>query len=338
MSAAPCPKVSVIIPAYNTVEYLDSCLVSVCAQTLQDMEIICINDASTDGSLHILQKYAQIEPRLKIIDLSTNVGNAVARNLGLEMARGEYLGFVDSDDTVAPDFFQTLYENAAVTDADISRGYIREISIDGQIRDDKYKLAKIKAHKAHFLQVFWAAIYKNNFIKKWNIKFEPLSSRSADVAYVLRAVAACNFVSTSDQSCYNYLRRENSLDSNDLALNKIIDSFHAYDAVIEFLHTNLCDDFTYNMQIVFIISECMTHTYRAFRHEYHTATNSAANYIIKVYEQCRNKESLANFIRNDSNLQSRIVRNILPAMQDGNSKEIEKILIHFYRIAHLPRK
>ena len=91
------PKVSVIIPVYNVEKYLKQCLDSVVNQTLKDIEIICVNDGSTDNSLEILEEYAQKDNRIIIIS-QENQGQSVARNIALEKATGEYVGFVDSDD------------------------------------------------------------------------------------------------------------------------------------------------------------------------------------------------------------------------------------------------
>ena len=92
-------KVSVIIPLYNVENYLKQCLDSVVNQTLKEIEIICINDGSTDNSKQILEDYARKDDRIKIINRK-NSGQGVARNVGIKYAKGEYIGFVDSDDWV----------------------------------------------------------------------------------------------------------------------------------------------------------------------------------------------------------------------------------------------
>jgi glycosyltransferase involved in cell wall biosynthesis len=91
------PTISIIIPVYNAEKYLNKCLESVINQTLKDIEIICINDGSTDNSLDILQKYAKQDNRFIIINQDSS-GAGVARNAGLDKAQGEYLAFLDSDD------------------------------------------------------------------------------------------------------------------------------------------------------------------------------------------------------------------------------------------------
>lgn len=102
-------KVSVIIPVYNVEPYLSACLDSVCHQTLRDIEIICINDGSTDRSLDILQCYAERDSRIQVYS-QENRGPGEARNAGIYRAHGEYIQFVDSDDMLEPDALLYAYE------------------------------------------------------------------------------------------------------------------------------------------------------------------------------------------------------------------------------------
>lgn len=115
------PKVSVVIPVYNVEQYLQQCIDSLLSQTLQDIELIFVNDASTDHSLEILERNAQRNPiRMKVIDSKENLCQGGARNLGIKAARGTYIGFVDSDDFVHPDMFRVLYDRALETGADVT--------------------------------------------------------------------------------------------------------------------------------------------------------------------------------------------------------------------------
>lgn len=107
-------KVSVIVPVYNVEKYLRECLNSLVNQTLKEIEIICINDGSEDSSLEILNEYASKDSRFVIIN-QENSGQSVARNKGLDVAKGEYIGFVDSDDWVDLNFFENLYSEAVKT-------------------------------------------------------------------------------------------------------------------------------------------------------------------------------------------------------------------------------
>lgn len=113
------PLVSIIVPVYNVEKYLPQCLDSLIGQTLQPIEIICINDCSPDDSIAILNQYAQKDQRIKVISLPENRRQGGARNIGIREATADYIGFVDSDDWVAPTMYERLYETAQRTHADI---------------------------------------------------------------------------------------------------------------------------------------------------------------------------------------------------------------------------
>jgi glycosyltransferase involved in cell wall biosynthesis len=111
--------VSVIVPVYNSEKYLETCLNSLEKQTLDSIEFIVIDDGSTDKSYEIMQKYAKKDKRFKIYS-KENEGVGKTRNLGIKLAKGEYIGFVDSDDYVSNDYFGELYNVAKKYDADVS--------------------------------------------------------------------------------------------------------------------------------------------------------------------------------------------------------------------------
>ena len=112
------PKVSVIIPVYNTEKYLRECLDSVVNQTLRDIEIICVDDGSTDNSLAILREYETKDSRIKVLT-QENINAGAARNKGLSEATGEFLSFLDSDDFFEPDAIERMYECAKSRNAEI---------------------------------------------------------------------------------------------------------------------------------------------------------------------------------------------------------------------------
>ena len=112
------PKISVLVPIYNVEKYLEECLESIISQTLQDIEVICINDGSTDGSLKIIKKYAKNDPRFVIIN-KKNSGYGDSMNRGLAKATGEYIGIVESDDWVEKDMFESLYSLAKENEAEV---------------------------------------------------------------------------------------------------------------------------------------------------------------------------------------------------------------------------
>ena len=102
------PEISIIVPVYNAENYLDNCIKSILNQTFEDFELILVNDGSTDKSSHICNYYKKIDSRIKLIN-KKNGGVSSARNKGLEVAIGKYIGFVDSDDYIHPKMYETLY-------------------------------------------------------------------------------------------------------------------------------------------------------------------------------------------------------------------------------------
>ena len=112
-------KISVVIPVYNAERFLRSTLDSLLAQTLCDIEIVCVNDGSSDSSLQILEEYASREPRVVVVD-SVNGGVSRARNKGIEIAKGEYIGFMDADDMATPKMYERLFALAMEHNADIA--------------------------------------------------------------------------------------------------------------------------------------------------------------------------------------------------------------------------
>ena len=126
--------VSIIVPVYNTEKYLSTCLDSLMNQTLLEIEVICVNDGSNDGSPVILREYAKKDARIKVID-KTNEGQGVARNLAISVATGKYVAFVDSDDCVDHDLCRRAYECAEESHADVLMYDYTKISEDLGIRN-----------------------------------------------------------------------------------------------------------------------------------------------------------------------------------------------------------
>lgn len=112
-------KISIVVPVYNSERFLRSTLDSLLAQTLCDIEIVCVNDGSSDSSLQILEEYASREPRVVVVD-SVNGGVSRARNKGIEIAKGEYIGFMDADDMATPKMYERLFALAMEHNADIA--------------------------------------------------------------------------------------------------------------------------------------------------------------------------------------------------------------------------
>ena len=183
-------KVSIIVPVYNVEKYLSKCLESLINQTLKDIEVICVNDGSTDNSLCILKEYANKDSRIKIID-KQNEGVSVARNTGIEVATGEYLMFVDSDDYLVENACEKALNTIEHNNSDICIfGHYDLVDGNKIISHKTNDLIKIKdlnvkENLVEYSIYIWDKIYRTEFIKSNQIKF-PLGLKTAeDVIFCL---------------------------------------------------------------------------------------------------------------------------------------------------------
>lgn len=176
-------KVSIIVPAYNVEPYLVECMESITRQTLSDIEIICINDGSTDGTLKILKSYAEKDPRIVLID-KENGGYGIGMNIGLSVATGEYIGIVEPDDFVPVNMFGDLYEIAKANDLDFVKAdfYRFERASNGDMfltynhLDRKNKYYNQVFDPSHtpeairFIMNTWSGIYRKAFLDEYHIR------------------------------------------------------------------------------------------------------------------------------------------------------------------------
>ncbi|MFI3327561.1 MAG: glycosyltransferase [Rikenellaceae bacterium] len=175
-------KISVIIPIYNTEIYLRECLDSVVGQTLKDIEIICVNDGSTDSSLDIIKEYAANDPRIKIID-KANSGYGDSMNKGVESATGEYIGIVEPDDYVDIRMYEELYEQASKLDLDFIKADFNRFTGNGWDFEMIYHLVAKNSSNYNriinpqtefavynFIMNTWSGIYKREFLESNDIK------------------------------------------------------------------------------------------------------------------------------------------------------------------------
>lgn len=210
------PKVSIIVPVYNVEKYLRKCLDSLINQTLNDIEIICINDGSTDKSLKILKEYKNKDSRIILLN-QENSGQSVARNRGIEIAKGEYLGFVDPDDWIDLDYYEKLYNAASTNDTDIAVGGIirvtgikkkKFLNFEKETITDNTKL-KFELCDVPEKSYIWNKIYKTQKLKEINLKFEE-GRIFEDCIFTPQALFFLGKMVTVPNTYYYYLRRNNS--------------------------------------------------------------------------------------------------------------------------------
>ena len=210
-------KISVLVPIYNVEKYLPECLDSLIAQTLKDIEIICINDGSTDSSLQIIKRYAKKDSRIIVIN-KKNSGYGDSMNQGLAKATGEYIAIVESDDYIDEDACENLYKLAKKHNADIVRanyyhhtdaGDEVHYAIKGQRLDYPMNIDEDPAI-LYEAPAIWSAIYRRDFLKKNHIEFLPTPGASyQDTGFNMKALCSAERIVYTDKAYLHY-RTDNS--------------------------------------------------------------------------------------------------------------------------------
>lgn len=213
------PDVSIIIPVYNAEKYIEKCINSLINQTDNNLEFIFINDCSSDNSLNILKECE--DSRIKIINLKHNVGVATARNIGLSVAKGEYVGFVDPDDYVDLTYFGHLYRKGRINNADIvMTTSISKIAEDEKIEGKKFSGTNKKGENlrqrdrmriALTTGITWNKIYKSDFLLKKLILFPEIKTMGTDNYITIIGLLLANKVLVTDEVKYYYRTNPNSI-------------------------------------------------------------------------------------------------------------------------------
>lgn len=304
-------KVSVIIPVYNAEKYLKECLDSVINQTLKEIEIICINDCSTDSSLKILEEYAKKDNRIKIFNTEKSSGGpATGRNIGIEKSIGEYIGFIDNDDYIDKRFYEELYKTAKKYDADI----VNNLNIIDYYENGKYeknwchinnytkkqkleyeiilnKKDFMKHGKFFFTYYVWNKLYKRSFIIDNNIKFIVFPNIGDDGSddwtfnielIINNPIAVCN-----NKIQYYYRKRETSLYSTHKSIEPIC--YRAENIINNKL--KYIDEEYKNIVISYIAIHIIS--------------------IYHMYDNEKNYHSIHNFLKNINNIDINEITNYL---------------------------
>lgn len=210
--------VSVIIPIYNTAKYLKKCIESVLNQTFEDIEVICVNDCSSDDSPEILKEYSLSDNRIKIINFSENRGVSIARNEGLNIAKGEFIYFMDSDDWLDENYIEEMFGKikAQNTDIVINANYVNEYEAQDKKEYSYFEFIKDeKEYSACLIQrlfppVVWARMYRKSFLQKHNIIFPVIKCGAEDVYFSNICDLIKGRVYTYKGSYYHYFQHTES--------------------------------------------------------------------------------------------------------------------------------
>ena len=240
------PKVSVIVPVHNAEKYLEQCLNSILGQTLKDIEVICVNDKSTDGSAAILDSYAANEPRLRVLQ-SPGLGAGGARNIGLESAQGKYLSFLDADDFFEPDMLESAVAKAEEDQSDIVvYGSWLYDTVRQANRQAKWMLNTECLPEGRpfapseiadcLFNVFgnytWNKLFRTSLVREKGVLFQEIS-RTNDLFFTCTALTQADLISVIDKIFVHYrIATQTSLQStNDrdpLSFLKAFDALHVF--------------------------------------------------------------------------------------------------------------
>ncbi len=204
-------QISVIIPAYNVEKQIDRCLHSLENQTMQQMEVILINDGSTDGTEQKIQRFID-NKRLEIRYFSdSNHGQAYVRNFGMRQAEGTYIAFIDSDDYLEPEYLEKLYTAAETYHADVVNSGYRVVKEDGTVLSEVNvsPFSEISGFGRAGVFVTWSKLYRTEFLRRQNICF-PEGKLYEDVPFSLEAKFLGQNVKSISYIGYNYVQHENS--------------------------------------------------------------------------------------------------------------------------------
>ncbi|MCM1157294.1 MAG: glycosyltransferase [Bacteroidales bacterium] len=239
--------VSVIVPVYNAEKYLRECVESIIGQTLQNIEIIFVDDGSVDGSLAILKEYAEKDGRIRVVNGSHGGGGA-ARNIGIEAASGEYLSFFDSDDVMEPELLEKTYYQCKKTDADVGVFSVRFWhEATGAVTDEVCGLRvenlppeEVFSYRDMPKYIFnsfhnwpWNKMFKHSFVKEHKLRFQEIK-RTNDLLFTTKALIFAERITTVQEYLTKYRVRltESCQASNGAAP---FDFYQAFFALKEFL-------------------------------------------------------------------------------------------------------
>lgn len=236
------PKVSVIIPVYNSEKYIERCIESVLNQTFQNFELIVINDGSKDNSQEILEGYKEKYANKIMLINQENMGVSKTRNKAIKIANGEYIVFIDNDDYIDNDYIETHIQNIEEVNADIVMSGYRRVNIDKKVLF-KQKLLNTNWSK-YIVLAPWAKIYKREFLLKNNIEFLDYAI-GEDVYFNLVAFAKEPKIEIIDYIGYNWFFNTKSVSNTSqrglskdidirVLLDKILREYDKKDELIEY--------------------------------------------------------------------------------------------------------
>ncbi|QDP85024.1 glycosyltransferase [Chryseobacterium sp. SNU WT5] len=283
------PKISIIVPVYQVEEYLRKCLDSLVNQTLQDIEVIVVNDGSVDNSQSIIDEYQQKFPHLIKGFYKSNGGLSDARNFGLEQATGSFLGFVDSDDYVSPTMFEEMYELAKKHQADLVICNLQKVDQNGNVTQKLTQIPnmpesiQLPDHFSVFSDLSYFAC--NKIFKKelfCGVRFKK-GIHFEDIQLIPQVLLKCERIAQTQTYHYNYLERQDSITK--IHTVKGLDILKAVNDVTQFFLTSPYKNQMADLKNFQILEGVYTFiAYQAFvkdKHDYTKMSLEMRNYRLK---------------------------------------------------------
>ena len=248
--------VSVILPVYNVEPWIGDCIESLKMQKLPGLEFIFVDDCGTDNSMRIVESWAAEDERVRIIHNNENLGVGASRNAGIEVARGEYLSFVDPDDWVSKDFYQKLYEKANRTGKDIIKGrrlpidkpngHVDSNSNDSSRRTNrKIRLRFLKRAPLYtrFINEHQSAIYKSMLFRDDTVRYGS-SDYSEDVTFLLKVCHDIESIAVVDNAVYYYRKHPNAATSV-YTIERSIEELKALEQSVDYFEGRITNDWMF---------------------------------------------------------------------------------------------
>ena len=235
-------KVSIVIPVYNASAYIEDCLASLTAQTMDNIEILFVDDHGRDDSMECARRFVEAHPSgktFRFLATPHNMGPGPARNVGIEAAQGEYVAFIDSDDVVEPDFCEQLYQAAKQYDADLAycqaqlvKDAEAQLMSNPVIESGAFSGKKRCFFLTHYTTLFVSFLYRRSLLNEYGIRFP--ATRSAEDSYFLTcSLLAAKRIACVDKPLYHYLVHSESL-SESLNPKRYLDKVKSFDLLVQF--------------------------------------------------------------------------------------------------------
>lgn len=221
--------ISIVIPVYNVEKYLSRCLESILSQSLKELEIIVVNDGSTDNSLEICRYYQKKDSRIIIID-KINEGVSIARNTGIENASGKYIGFVDPDDWIEKNMYENMYNTiekykcsiafcnyskdsrlgSTIKTLKVNKDFLGKLDIINELIANMIGIEDILPKYYNVMGCVWRCLYSRDFIEKFNLRFTPGITIMEDLIFSVQSLIYCDKVCIDHGVYYHYMKNKSS--------------------------------------------------------------------------------------------------------------------------------